>query len=479
MRITWQHHTHLLPESGMTHHMSNEASASIPLFLVGQTQPAPVIQGPAGPPDVDGANRIASPVQYAGRVMQAPSRSRSNKRGADALSSSSPSKVTTTVAPSELRAKRQFLERLIPSCTFGPPQLAEDSNYDTDEEQDNYGYYNPDSMSLSMPLPLPPHVLEIIRALSPSNFEVGCIPLVPGTSTFLETCVPYEVFHSHSFLAVPSQRDHSRALALLHFAVSVHRTCTYNCANALDEAAWYPCVQNLLSVTPGASSIPYPPPSHLSPPSASSLFLTIDATTKLTRKDILPDHPNVKLDVLVVFNHKHKSCAPTIALATANNYRVNALADNSIDRAIVALGVEVKPTGGGGGLLAAEYQLGVFGIKTLEVSRLLAVAAGDPIPRACDVALSLSVCGHVWSLHVTYWVSPGNTATHGPVLVGSTDTLLGTMKVVMFVAAVKRWARESALPEWKVRIDGAVERGKAMGEIDAVVLEMTELTGSG
>lgn len=167
-----------------------------------------------------------------------------------------------------------------------------------------------------------------------------------------------------------------------------------------------------------------------------------------------------------MFNHAHKSLANTIA----HNVRVNALADACSHHAIVALGVEVKPTGGGGGLLAAEYQLGVFGIKTLEVARQLAELAGDETQRACDVALSLSVCGHVWALHVTYWIAPGRTATHGPVVVGATDTLLGTMKVVRFVVEVKRWAREKALGDWKRRIEGAgvvIEEGA--GGVDGEV----------
>lgn len=436
----------LPPDGPRIHHMSNEAPASVPVFPAVQPQRARAIPAQASP-DVDG------PVGYAERVMQAPPRSRSNKRS---RSSSSPSKISTTVAPSELRAKRQFLERLVPSCTFGPPALAEDPHDDTNDEDDTFGNYNPDPMPLSPPVALPPHVLDVIRTLSPATFEVGCIPLVPGTTTFLETFVPYEVFPAHTFLAVPSPNDHPRALALLHFAIGVHRTCTHNCANALDEAAWYPCVQTLLSVTPGR--IPYPPPSQLTPPSPTTLFLTVDATTKLTSSTILPSHPNVKLDALVVFNHAHKSVAATLARSSA---RVNALADACADRAIVAVGVEVKPTGGGGGLLAAEYQLGVFGMKTLEVARLLADGATQ---RACDVVVMVSVCGHVWALHVAYWAGSGRMAMHGPVVVGATDTLLGTMKVVAFVVAVKRWAREKALPDWKVRIEAAVGRGRG-GEV--------------
>lgn len=441
-----------LPEGARIHQVSNEAPASNPLFPVRQARPAPAIAAPSGPV-VDGE------VGYAGRVMQAPPRSRSNKRSADALSSS---KVSTTVAPSELRTKRQFLERLVPSCTFGPPPLAEAPPSATSDEDDNFGNYTPDPLPLSAPVALPPHVLDIIRTLSPATLEVGCIPLVPGTTTFLETFVPYEVFPAHTFLAVPSPQDHPRALALLHFAAGVHRTCTHNCANALDEAAWYPCVQSLLSVTPGR--IPYAPPSLLTPPSPNTLFLTIDATTKLTSSTILPSHPNVKLDALLVFNHAHKAIAPLIA----HNIRVNALADACSHRAIVAVGVEVKPTGGGGGLLAAEYQLGVFGIKTVEVARQI---AGDETQRACDVALGLSVCGHVWALHVTYWSAPGKTATHGPVVVGATDTLLGTMRVVGFVVAVKRWAREKALGDWKGRIEAAVGRGGGTGGEGGVVDE--------
>lgn len=37
--------------------------------------------------------------------------------------------------------------------------------------------------------------------------------------------------------------------------------------------------------------------------------------------------------------------------------------------------------------------------------------------------------------------------------------MFGTTKFVEFVAAVKRWAREKALPELKRRIEEAVKRG--------------------
>lgn len=134
-------------------------------------------------------------------------------------------------------------------------------------------------------------------------------------------------------------------------------------------------------------------------------------------------------------------------------------------KVVVVLGVEVKPTGGGGGMLAAEYQLGVFGMKTLEVARVLRSAEGEGEAEAeaegvCDVALGLSVCGHVWALHVTYWGGEGRVVTHGPVVIAATDTLVGTMKLVAFVDALKRWAREKAWPGWKARITGAVKRGQ-------------------
>lgn len=367
--------------------------------------------------------------RYAERLIQAPHLARSNRRN----------------TPLEIHAKRRILERLNPSGVFGPPEI--NGN-------------NP------APTAMCTHVFETIRTLS--YFEVGCIPLVPGTSGFLATFVPYEVVRMHSFLPVPSGQE-ERVLELLRFAFTVHRTCSQNSAN--DTAAWYPTVRDLLSVSPGhMSAMPYTPQQSHDLLAGSSPPVIIDTPTKYTSKEILPNHPNVKLDLLLAFNNKHIPYRPAVTLAAFNGCKVNAFADPTMEQTIPILGVKVNGPGGNDPM-AAEYEIGVYGMKTLEVARLLAtgqvgagqVGTGQAVPPAkeCDIALSLSVCGHVWALHVSYWVSLRKIATHGPVIVGSTETLVGRMKIIMFVAAVKKWARERAWPEWKARIEMALEKKKA------------------
>lgn len=79
-----------------------------------------------------------------------------------------------------------------------------------------------------------------------------------------------------------------------------------------------------------------------------------------------------------------------------------------------------------------------------------------PPAETCDLAVSLTVYGHVWSVYVTYWNSEGSIVTQGPVLVGSTDTVYGTLKIVRFVVVLKEWARSKVLEDWKGRVQVAV-----------------------
>lgn len=195
----------------------------------------------------------------------------------------------------------------------------------------------------------------------------------------------------------------------------------------------------------------HPPcrPCHAHDLSAAELFLTLDATTKTTRKSVLPNYPNIKLDHLLVFNADHALVQPTAALVREQALVINAFADTSIDDVPIALGVEVKADGGSEGSTAAAFQLTVWSAKTLSQSSSL---GGAPQTAACDIAVGLSVCGHVWAMHVMYWNGQGALVAHGPVVVGSTDTLYGTLKIVAWVVRFKVWAAERLLPDWVERV---------------------------
>lgn len=71
------------------------------------------------------------------------------------------------------------------------------------------------------------------------------------------------------------------------------------------------------------------------------------------------------------------------------------------------------------------------------------------VPSVCD-------CGHVWSLHVTY-LTAHEIITHGPVTVGATDTLYGTMEIVSFVCRMSGWARKEMWESWGEGMEGQLE----------------------
>lgn len=351
------------------------------------------------------------------------------KKYRSSTSKSLDSAVTSTALPGyDLRVKRRALESLVPSAHFGLPPA-------------RVGF--------------PPHVAAVLRRLAPSQFEEGCLPATPEVVKTLKESFPHEVFPYRSyFVDASADDDNSRASALLGLAVRVHLACVRNSAKALDVSAWYPCVKTLLSVNPPSSptsQIPDVPPPEPHVPPADELFVTIDATTKTTRKSVLPQYPNVKLNYLLAFNPEHASCAPSTAIFHARSLSGNVFNDPSLQETIVILGAEVKTPGSTGGELGASYQVCVWAAKTLELARVMAVKHA-PLTTACDMALGLTVCGHVWSLHVTYWLTPKAHITHGPVVVGSTDTLYGTLKVIRFVVGVKDWARDVAVRDWAARI---------------------------
>lgn len=347
-----------------------------------------------------------------------------NKRKAKSLSPTKGSK-----ASSDTREKRKRLSHFHPPGSFGIPDLAN---------------HEPEDASL-----IPEEVIEILAVtFSVGYFEMACFPMTPEIEDLLAKSFRHETIPPHARLAVSTDAARD-ARELVEYAIDIHRACLQNSRRDEDEAAWYPLVRSLLSVEPpppkssaSLSLITRPPRHTFSRSNTQDLFLAIDATTKSTTSDLAPN-VTIKLDALLAFNPEHSTCAPVIAAAATASIPLNAFTDPTIRESIVVLGVEVKSAGGVGGEMEAEYQVGVWGMKTLNLTRSLGATTGK-----CNLALSVSVCGHIWSLHVTYWRGAG-LVTHGPLCIGATDSLYGTMKIVAFVRRFKEWARDELWPDWE------------------------------
>lgn len=278
---------------------------------------------------------------------------------------------------------------------------------------------------------MPEYVQRLLRRLSPGQLDFEFMPQTVEIDRILEHSFAHEFLAPYHRLSI-SEENKSSALDLVNSAIQIHRTSLYNSRGGEDESSWYPVVRRLLSVVDD-SSIPSLPADLY--PGGYDFLQTIDATTKLTTST-LPPVINTKLDCLIVFNDD-----ALILHAWQSNIRTNVFADTTRDGKVIALGIEVtSPVAGG--QTKAEYQVAVWGMKTLNLPKLLAGdEKWDPaIP--CHIAVGLSVCGHVWSMHVTYWRSDGAIVTHGPVCVGSTDSLSGTMKIIKWVFLFKKWAGE-------------------------------------
>lgn len=396
------------------------------------------ISPPFPPPPPRPRPSTANVHTYATNLTSVPSvlpRKRNRSPPSYSINAVVSSATWTIPTPEEVRAKRRALECLVRAASLGLPPA-----------------------SLQTPA-FAPHVLAVLRRFAPSEFERGCLPFTPEIASVLDVSFPHEVFSSRARVENLSVDDRPRARALLDFAIRVHLACVRNYAKGLDEAAWYPSVRSLLSINPSSSrsssSIPDPPLPEPHVPSPEELFLTIDATMKTTRKAILPDHPNVKLDYLLAFNSEHVDCVSTAVTLRQRNLFGNAFNDVSLEESIVILGVEVKTPGGTQSELGAEYhQVGVWAAKTLELARAM-LEEPTPLTAACDLAISLTVYGHAWSIHLTYWLTPTLQITHGPVMVGSTDTLYGTLKIIRFVTEFKQWAKSTVLSDWRARIASA------------------------
>lgn len=339
-----------------------------------------------------------------------------------------------TSATSDIRTKRRAMQRLSPplSYVFGP-------------------------------LPSPPHsVATFLARFDMARIEHGCIPWTPGVEALLHAHNPLAYYPPHARNHDIPTADEPHALALATWAISVYALIISCTERAQDEATWSAPVRQLLSILPPSpgSRIPVPPPVV----ACDQLLTTIDATTKLTRRTILPDYPTVKLDALVAFNPTHPSLHSITRAVARHGLVVNALSDAAIDDSVVLLGVEIKGPSGDAAPATAEYQLGVWGAKTLEVARQLAGAAGAS--DWCDVVVGLTVCGHTWSAYVVFWEEDEDgeigVVVYGPVEVASSANLYGVFKVVAWMAEVNVWAGE-VLECWKERVAGARERSGGVG----------------
>lgn len=171
----------------------------------------------------------------------------------------------------------------------------------------------------------------------------------------------------------------------------------------------------------------------------------------------MPPLVNIKLDALLALNTR---ADPHVQRAVRRGVRLNAFLEPSLEDHIVALGVEVKASGCA---MDAEYQIAVWGMKTLNLTAQIAglyhrrQRAPWEEERMCNLAVGLTVCGHVWSYMLTYKAPDGALVTHGPVLVGGTDTLYGTCKVLKWVGVFRRWVVDRAWPDWKELLEGAMQ----------------------
>lgn len=338
-----------------------------------------------------------------------------------------------TSATSDIRAKRRAMQRLSPPLSF-----------------------------VFGPLPSPPQsVTAFLARFDMARIEYGCIPWTPAVESLLQRHNPLAYYPPHARNTDISESEEPRALALATWAIGVYGLIINCTERAQDEATWSTPVRQLLSIMPPSpgSCIPTPP----TVAACDQLLTPIDATTKLTRKSTLSDYPTVKVDALVAFNPTHPSLHSITRAVDRHGLIVNAFSDAAIDDCVVLVGVEIKGPTGDAAPATAEYQLAVWGAKTLEVARQLGIACSSDW---CDVAVGLTVCGHTWSAYVVFWdVDEDDERTvvvYGPVEVASSANLYGVFKLIAWMAEVNVWAVE-VLECWKTRVADARERKVNLG----------------
>lgn len=289
---------------------------------------------------------------------------------------------------------------------------------------------------------IPQYVQQLLRCFSAAHLELACVPRTTEIDTFLATFFAHEYIQTHNRHNV--QAPTQAALVLVQAAAIVHRTALYNSRQAEDASAWYPIVQRLLSARYDGKFLPTLPSTETPLDEEDDFIQTVYATGK-TVTALLQPAVDVKLDVLVVFNGLRD---PIMCKALGNQIWINVFSDGTLAGKIVALACVVSAS-----QAEAEYRLGVFGMKTLSLTRQLAreKARNSRVEwrTATDVAVGISVCGHVWSLHVTYLSDDAVMVTHGPVFIGSTDTLVGTLKIAKWVCRFRMWAEADAWDAWR------------------------------
>lgn len=246
----------------------------------------------------------------------------------------------------------------------------------------------------------PDHIMALVRSFGEEACTAGCIP----ASIFDEVRAI-----SQGMDEVPTrsrgdedEQDHS---ALLNTVKNLYAGADEKFANKHDESAWCDLASEVLRY--GSKK--------------DSPLITVNAQTKLTCQDLLPQNPfnknkpigNVKVDLLLHFNYEHNdeihdALKPCLLKNDGNLSAFNASNDYSVGEAFSLSVVEVKPAGGD--YMDALYQLQVASAAMQQ--RLVQVRGGgwevslphdyhQTLPVVC-----LAVHGHFWYLHIVYRAKP-------------------------------------------------------------------------
>lgn len=278
---------------------------------------------------------------------------------------------------------------------------------------------------------MPAFMQHLLCRFSPSHAELGCVPQTPEIDALLNDTFAHEFIQPHQRRPVTDRRAHPDALTLVNSAILIHRKALYNSRHAEDASAWHPLVRQLLTASYDGWLLPsLHDPDELRRDDDDYLQ-AVDASTK-TISTALPPAADVTLDIVLVFDARRDE---RVRVALGAGVQLNVFDDTNLAGKLVVLGCKVKPASGP--QMDVEYELGVYGMKTLHLMR------GIGKTRVTDVAVGVDVCGHVWSFHVTYWRSDGALVTHGPVLLGSTDTLVGTLKIARWMCIFQTWSEEA------------------------------------